>query len=280
MNNMIFFCIKYFINTKDIGEKCRAASALGRAKDPAALLVLVDIVNDDKAEDIVRESAREALEQMKQHYRKFRNVIDELLLAIERKDQQKLVEILISSFEKDGKRYLQSAYVIGHELMGLGQYEAAREWLLKAQIRNKKESIYQDQINDSISKCNDYLFAEGDELYKEGDYYAAKEHYTMAATRLKDEDKKRYAAHLRLACVYCKIGDYVDADQSLLQALQHHHETDNSLALIRLLQNVLTNNRKVKIENSEKSKIDKCVAQIMDKVTTEGPEKGGKIEVP
>lgn len=268
INNMMFFCIKYFINSTDTHEKCSAARALGRAKDPAALLLLVDVVNDENVEDGVHKCAADALGQMRRNYRNYRSVIDELLNAVEARDKKKIIDIVVANFEQGEERYLQSAYLIGNEYMALGQYGEAREWFFKARFRNNRESIYQEQIEEAIDQCNNQLFIEGDQLFKEGEYHAAKEHYTLAATRLGEEGQRRFAAHLRLACVYCKIGDYVDADQSLLQALRHHHDTDTSLRLIKFLQDVLNKNQRLQTDDtSAKRKIDERVTEVMARVT-------------
>lgn len=271
IDNMMSFCVKYFFDTTDKAEKCKAASALGKTKNIGALLVLVDVVNDEKIEKSVREAAEKALAVMSSRYTIYRNAINELISGIKYKDHQKVIDILISNFEKDGGSYAQSAYVIGREFIRLKQYDVGREWLHKAQIRNQKFDMYGSQITLDINKCNEHLFANGDARFKEGDYYGARELYTLASTGIEEEDKKHFAAYLRLACVYCKVGDYVDADQAILQALQHRHKTDLSLRLNKLIAKILDiryGNPNAEAETVDiKKEIDRCIKGIMDELS-------------
>jgi tetratricopeptide (TPR) repeat protein len=267
IDNMMSFCIKYFYDTEDEAEKCKAASALGKTKNTGALLVLIDVINDEKTEPTVRAAAEKALGEMGQKNRRYTIIIAELISAIRNNDHQKVIDILISNFEQSGKKYSQSAYVIGREFIRLNQYDVGRKWFRKAKIRNKKFNLYGSQIELDIRKCNEYLFAKGDSRFKEGDYYSARELYTLASTRIGEKEKMYFSAYLRLACVYCKIGDYVDADQSTLQALQHHHRTDLALILNKLIVKMLnkkkqTPNREAEIDNVKKE-IDRCIAVIM-----------------
>ena len=49
IGNMMTFCIKYLVETRNEAQKCEAAQALGQVKDPGALLILVDLINDESA---------------------------------------------------------------------------------------------------------------------------------------------------------------------------------------------------------------------------------------
>jgi tetratricopeptide (TPR) repeat protein len=231
ISNMMPFCIKYLVETRNESEKCEAAKALRHVKDPGALLILVDVINDEGAEESLRRTACEALREMSQVYRKYKNVIDNLLSAVEEKDHQKSIDILISNFENREKKYVQSAYVIGRTLMRLKRYADARDWLQKAKSRNNITVVYVHQISELIDTCSEKLFSEGDLLFKSGDYFDALERYALASHGLGYGEKRRFTSHLRLACVYCKLNNYEDAYQETLHALHDHHETDSSLRL-------------------------------------------------
>lgn len=270
INHMMSFCIKFLIDTQNEAERCEAAKALGGAKDPGALLVLVDVINDEKAEDTVREAAQAALKEMGLKYRKYKKVIKDLLSAVQDKDHQKVIDILTSTFERDKKKYVQTAYVIGREYIRLGNHADAREWLHVAAFRNRSTPTYGNQIRKLADICDERLFAEGDRLFNAGYFHDAKAHYAVASQGLGDEEKKRFASYLRQASVYCKLEDYEDADQALLQALQHHHETDMTLTLNKLLQKLLDQSAGTKLTEQEReqldTEIDECVSDIMTKL--------------
>ncbi len=269
--HMMSFCIKYLIDTQDETERCNAATALGDANEPGALLVLLDATSDENAEDSVREAAAAALSVMGQKYRKFRKVIKNLTSAVEDADHQKIIDILSSNFEGKGKKYVQTAYVISREYMRLGNYTDAREWIRVAAFRNRKNHTYGKQIRKLADTCNERLFGEGDRLFNTGYYHDAKAQYAVASHGLGDAEKKRFASYLREACVYCKLEDYQDADQALLQALQHHHETDSTLTLNKLLQKLLDQSESARLTEQEReqlnAQIDECVSDIMRKLT-------------
>jgi tetratricopeptide (TPR) repeat protein len=235
IGNMMTFCIKYLVETRNEAQKCEAAQALGEVKDPGALLILVDVINDESAEENLRKTAGDALRNLSGVYSRYEQVIDDLLSAQERKDHRKSIDILISNFENRNKKYVQSAYVIGREFMRLKEYAEAREWLQRAKSRNEKSVVYVNQISERIRLCNEKLFSHGDVLFKVGDYYDALERYALASHDLSPEEKQRFASHLRLAAVYCKLKRYDDAYQETLHALHDHHETDYSLRLNGLL---------------------------------------------
>jgi tetratricopeptide (TPR) repeat protein len=271
INHMMSFCIKFLIDTQDEAERREAAKALGGTTDPGALLVLVDVINDDQAEESVREAALAALQKMSLKYRKYRKTIDDLIAATQAQDHQQVIDILTSEFERNSNKYVQTPYVIGREFMRLGNHEDAREWLHVAEYRNRKTPTYGYQIKALVDVCNEHLFSEGDRLFKARFYHDAKAQYAVASHSLGDEEKKRFAAYLREACVYSMLNDYIDADQALLQALQHHHETDKTLALNKLIQKVLEQSRDPAVSEHEleqlKTEIDECVSDIMKRLT-------------
>ena len=275
INHMMFFCIRYLIDSQNQAERYKAAKALGRAKEPGALLILLDVVIDEQGDEEVRDCAATALMEMGQKYRKYRKVIKDLTSALEDTDHQKIIDVLISSFEGEGKKYVQTAYVIGREYMRLGNFADAREWLHVAAFRNRKTPTYGNQIKELAYMCNRQLFAEGDRSFKAGCYHDAKAHYAVASHNLEDEEKKRFSSYLRQACAYCKLEDYQDAAQALLQALQHHHETDLTLTLNKLLQKILDQGEEARLTEREReqldTEIDECVSGIMKKLTISAP---------
>lgn len=277
IDNMMPFCIKYLVETSNEAEKCEAAKALGQVKDPGAILILVDVINDEGAEEGLHKTAGEALRTLSKIYRKYEDIINDLLSAVEETDHQKTIDILISNFEHRQKLYVQSPYVIGREFMRLKKYAEAREWLQKAKIRNNKTVVYIHQISELIDICNEKLFTEGDVLFQVGDYYNALERYALASHDLRFMEKQRFVSHLRLACVYSKLTHYEDAYQETLHALHDHHETDTSLRLNKLLKNQLDEiNRTPKQEGKRKTtldQIDKYVTDVMTRLTARHPIK-------
>ncbi|MEN8130753.1 MAG: HEAT repeat domain-containing protein [Pseudomonadota bacterium] len=265
INNMMIFCIKYLMESVNEAQKVEAARALGQVKDPAALLILVDIINDESAEENLRMTADGALRELSKIYRKYKDVIDELVLAEEKKDHQKTINILISNFEKQKMLYVQSAFVIGREFMRLKKYADAREWLQKAKIRNKKTVVYVHQISELIDICNEKLIFEGDVLFQLGDYYKALERYALASHDLRYSEKQRFVSHLRLACVYCKLSHYNDAFQETLHALHDRHETDVSLKLNNLLKSQQIDEKSTKILDDIDSYVTDVMARLSDK---------------
>ena len=137
ISNMTYFCIDFLINTRNETERYRAAKELGQVKNPGALLVLIDVINNEFAEESIRKAAGDALLEMSQKDRRFKKVIRELLAATEDKDHERIVELLKTHFEHEEKTYVQSAYVIGRELIRLKEYADAREWLHIAEVRNR-----------------------------------------------------------------------------------------------------------------------------------------------
>jgi len=275
IDSMMPFCIKYLVETRNGAEKCAAAKSLGQVKDPGALLILVDVINDEGAEESLRKTAGEALRSLSKIYRKYETIINDLLSAVEERNHQKSIDILISNFEHQRKLYVQSPYVIGREFMRLKKYAEAREWLQKAKIRNNKTVVYVHQISELIDTCNEKLFTEGDVLFQVGDYYNALERYALASHDLRFTEKQRFVSHLRLACVYSKLTHYEDAYQETLHALHDHHETDTSLRLNKLLKNHLDEITGTPKEKEKRKKIldqiDKYVTDVMIRLTARHP---------
>jgi tetratricopeptide (TPR) repeat protein len=272
INSMMFFCIDFLINTRNKTERYRAAKLLGQAKSPEALLVLIDVINDESAEEDIRQAARDALLDMSENYRRFEKVIGGLLAATEVNDHERVVELLKTHFEHGQKKYVQSAHLIGRELVRLKNYADAREWLHIAEVRNRKFPMYVDQIRDLIDKCNQHLFAEGDEAFKAGDFHRANERFALAAHGMSTEVSNQFAHYLRAACVYCKLEEYENASQALLQALDHQQETDTVLELNELVNKRLSpvsGNAQAKEEHQRLSKkLDRFVDQTMDSLST------------
>ena len=272
IGNMMPFCIKYLVETRNEAEKCEAAKALGSVRDPGALLILVDVINDEGAEENLREAAREALRELSKIYRNYKKIIDSLLSAVDEKDHAKSIDILISNFEDQEKKYVQSAYVIGREFMRLDRYADAREWLQKAKNRNKITRVYVDQISGLIDACNENLFSEGDVLFEAGDYYYALERYALASHDLGFPEKQRFASHLRLACVYCELTRYEDAYQETLHALHDDHETDASLQLNDMLKKhrgeIAGTSEPEESRKKLLGDIDEYVTDVMSRLTT------------
>lgn len=268
INEMMSFCMRYLIDFNRVTEGREAAAALGRARDPQALLVLLDVANDEEAADIVRKAAGDALNEMAGRYRKYKKVIDEIKSASEQRDHPRLIEILTRNFEKGEKKYVQAAYVVGREYMREGHYADAKEWLHIAELRNRKSSLYGNEIRKRIAECNARLYAKGDMLFEAGKFYEARERYSAASHDLSEEESKRYSAFLRLACVYCKLGDYVNADQSVLLALKHGQGTDMSLSLNKLLQGLLEHDTEKPAEERQRvaGRLDNLVTEIMEKL--------------
>jgi len=272
MSSMMYFCIDFLINTRNKTERYRAAKLLGQAKNPGALLVLVDVINDESADEGIRDAARDALLDMSENYRKFEKVIGGLLAATEANDHERIVDLLKTHFEHDQRKYVQSAYVIGRELFRLEKYADAREWLHIADVRNKKFPMYVDQIKNLTDRCIQHLFAEGETAYEAGDFHLANERFALAAHGLSAAVSKRFAHYLRAACVYCKLEEYENANQALLQALDHQQETDTVLELNKLVSKRLNlggGNAQANEEYQNLSKeLDRFVDQTMDRLST------------
>ena len=109
--------------------------------------------------------------------------------------------------------------------------------------------------------------------FKAGDFHLANERFALAAHGVSTEVSNHYSYYLRAACVYCKLEDYENARQALLQALHHQQETDTSLELNQLVNKVLdllkeSPQAKQKLEDVRKQ-LDRFVNQIMDSLSTQ-----------
>ena len=236
INNMMPFCIKHLVENSSEVAKAHSARALGNIKDPRALLILVGVINDEKVTSHLQQTANEALQTMATKYPKYEKLIPDLLKASKEGNHTKTLILLMVNFENQNREYVQSAYVIGREYMRLRKYVDARLWLQRAKLRNEKHVVYDHQILSIIAACNEKLFAEGDSLFNDGEYRQALERFALASHDLYEKQKERFASHLRLACVYCKLNRYQEAFQEMLHAIADHHETDStSLELKRLL---------------------------------------------
>jgi tetratricopeptide (TPR) repeat protein len=270
LNNMVFFCIKYLIESKHTQEKIDAAKALGHAKDPAALLVLIDVSNDNELQNKeVRHAAIDALYEMSSHYKKYKKLILELLKASENKEYQKIIDLIIKYFELNNeKKYVQCAYIIAREYIKLEQYEEARVWLHKAEFRNRHTIVYLDEIEKLIKFCNYQLLLKGDSLYHSQQYFEALEYYSLASRELSENEKQDYHVYLCIACVYCKLERYNDALEANMIAMQYNEGIEQEvLDLEQLLRNITKNilnkdsQSQKQIKNIEE--LDKLIVQIM-----------------
>jgi tetratricopeptide (TPR) repeat protein len=237
--DMMRFCMKFLLHSENEAERCASARSLGRTNDPGAILILVDVMWDEEEAEPVRKAAGEALHEMSGRLRKHDTIISSLESALEKRNYQGIIDILIENFERGKTKYVQSAYLIGRQDMRLDHFFDAREWLTKAEARNQKFNLYGTRIKRWIHECNARLLNEADDSFKAGDYQQAKEHYAALDHGLSDADKQRCAVYLRSACVYCKLKDYPNADQSVLAALRYNHDPELALTLPPLLQQVL-----------------------------------------
>jgi len=280
IHDMMLFCMKYLVHSKDEAERCHSAKALRRVRDPGALLVLVDVIWDEEEPEVVREAASEALHEMSVNFRKYGKVITELEVAAEKRDLHRMIEILTTNFEQGEKRYVQSAYIIGRHYMRLERYLDAREWLTTAEFRNRKFNLYGNRIRHWIQVCNTRLLEEADDSFMTANFQQARERYAALDHGLSDADRQHYAVYLRSACVYCKLNDYRDADLALLQALEHNHETDLALTLVPLLREILSSGDN-EVEGGNKLKkiksdIDERSSLIMSALSEKAFEKAAE----
>ena len=267
-DKMMIYWMKHLIHPATPGEKRLAIEELRRVKDPGAFLALIDVAMDPEEDEKVRQTAAEAVHGINTLYPGRGDRVTEIEAAIETDDPRGIIEALTASFEARGRTYAQSAFAIGHQYMRLGQYADARKWLQKARPRDEKLMLYGNRVDRLIQACNDRLLAEGDALYAAGNYHGAREHYALLSNGLDDQQKRRFAAFLRSACVYCKLKDYRDAGEAVLLALHFGQETDKSLILIDLLQKLPGRNDKAasakEVPETIRKAIDKCVAGVMD----------------
>ncbi len=239
IGEMALFGMRYLLDFERVAEGAKAAKELGRSGDPEAFLVLLDVFQDEAAPDPVRGAAGEALADMSRRSRKLAKVIEKAKSASEKGDHNELIRILTDNFEREGTGYVQSAYLIGRAYLRLDHLADAKEWFRVAERRNRKAALYGGRIRTLIDESNRRLFAIADEQFASGDYQTARERYAAASHGLSGDESRRNSAFVRLACAYCMLGDYRDAEQALLQALQHGQNTDSALALSQLLQQLL-----------------------------------------
>ncbi len=160
IHEMMFFSLKYLVNSQDQEARCASAKTLGQTNDVGALLVLFDVTLDEDETEVVRKSASEALHEMSDHFHKQKEAITKLVSQAERKDYPSIIEILISNFEQGKTECVQSAFIIGRCHMRLSLYAEALEWLSKAESRNQKFDLYGNRIRNRIKICKTRLMEE------------------------------------------------------------------------------------------------------------------------
>lgn len=239
LGEMTHFCLKYLVQSEDEAERCKMAKALGGANDAGALLVLFDVALDEEEAETVRTAAFEALHEMGENNRKFKDAVAEFEDAAEHRNFPNIIGVLVANFEHGQDSYPQSAYVIARQYLRLELYADAWEWLDKADIRNQRTNLYGNQIRQLINLCTTHQLEEADDSYQTAHYLRAKEQYAILDRGLDDAEMRRSSMYLRSACVFVKLKDYRNADQSLLLALAKHHSTELSLTLAPLLQEIL-----------------------------------------
>jgi tetratricopeptide (TPR) repeat protein len=198
-----------------------------------------------------------------------------LISASERREDARLIDVLTSNFEQKQKRNVQSAFVIARVFMRQGHYADAKEWFRVAEGRNRLTPFYGNQIRQLIIECEQQLFAKGDDLFRAGEFLQARERYSTASHGLSDEENRRYSSFLRLACAYCRLGDYVDADEAVLQALKNNQDMDLSLTLSKLLQQILHHKRWRQGPQRTRltEQIDQLANEIMEGLYLDGVKK-------
>jgi tetratricopeptide (TPR) repeat protein len=273
LHDMVVFCMKYLSHSEDEAERAQSARALGRAKDPGALLTLANLTWDEEEPEAVRKAASDALHEMSRHFRAYAKLIPDLEAAAEQRDFPRIIELITANFEQANRKYVQSSYIIGRHYMHLGRYTDARDWLGKAEFRNRKFNLYGNRIRRWIQECDNRLLEEADEMFKAADYQGAREHYAVLGHGLSDADRGRWAIHLRSACVYCKLRDYRNAYQALLQALDHQQAPDLVLTLSPLLQEILGQGDKTGAPSKEQAEraVDERASAIMEVLFAQKP---------
>jgi len=257
VNHLTFFCISHLILSSSQEEKCEAARALAQTKSPIALLVLIGIINDKEwVDEAVRKIAFDSLKIMAERFKRHKKLLNLIIPAIENKQHDVIIDLLIERFEKTGKKkYVQCAYVIGREYIYLEQYDEAKLWLERAEVRRNDTFYCTNEIDDLIELCNVKLYQQCDAIYQKEEYFQALECYSLTTQSLNEDQKHRFRSHLRIACTYCKLQRYSDAKQALLYALQYHEKTDYALKLNDLLNELPEIKTEQSFNSIEKSKL-------------------------
>jgi tetratricopeptide (TPR) repeat protein len=232
---MMLFCMKYLVHSSTDADRADSARALGRARDPGALLTLANLTWNEEEPPIVRQAAGEALDEMARRVGKYARLIPELKSAADQKDFRRIIELITANFEQGAHKHVQSAYILGRHCMRLARYADARDWFERAESRNRKFNLYGNRIRRRIVECNALLLDEADSMFETADYQGARQHYAALSRGLSAADRRQWAVYLRSACVYCKLLDYRDADAALQQAIEHQQQTDLALTLKPLL---------------------------------------------
>jgi len=276
LHDMMLFCMKYLVHLEDDAERAHSARALGRAKDPGALLTLANLTWDEEEPEAVRKAASEALREMSRRFRAYATLIPDLEAAAEQRDFLRVIDLITVNFEQTNRKHVQSAYIIGRHYMRLERYADARDWLEKAEFRNRKFNLYGNRIRRWIQECNTRLLKEADAMFNAADYQGAREHYAVLSHGLSEADRRPWAIYLRSACVYCKLRHYRDADQALIQALDHQQAPDLVLTLSPLLQEILGRGDKGSALSQEQAEqieraIDERASAIMEVLFAQQP---------
>lgn len=269
IRSMMSFSIKYLTESIDEGEKIEAARALGDTHDPNALLILIDILCNEEVGEELRTAAVKSLQEMSREYHQYTGVIDDCIKAVEERNHQRLIDLLIENFEQQKRKYAHSAFLLGRQYMRIGQYADARIWLQYAKVRNKTALIRISQISPLIAACNQQLFDEGDRLFKTGEYRDALERYALASHNLALEEKRRHWTHIRLASIYCKLKHYEDAYQETLLALEDNHKTDTSLNLNKMLHEMRSETGDTDEAQARRDRLEAEIDDLVERVMAE-----------
>lgn len=248
IGEMTLFGMEYLFDFDRVTQGCEAARELGRAGDPGAFLVLLDVFQDESAPDPVRQAAGEALTEIGKRSSKMTDLVSKAKQAAIESDHGELIRILSEHFERGAPTYVQSAFLIGRAYLRMGHFADAKEWLKVADERNRKAALYGGRIHTLVEETNRRLFSTGDQRFAAGDYQAARERYAAASHSLSHRESTRYSAFLRLACAYSMLGDFRDATQSLIQAKQQGLVSTEAEALQQKLERLLDRQQPPTIE--------------------------------
>lgn len=282
LGEMALFGMRYLLDFERIPQGCEAARGLGRTGDPEALLVLLDVFQDEAAPGPVREAAGQGLTYIIKRSSGLRKPALAAKTASERGDQEKLIRILIENFEQNGGCYVQSAFLIGRAYLRLDRFAEAKKWLQLAEGRNRRAALYGDRIRGLVNETNRRLFAIGDRQFAAGRFQAARAQYAAGAQGLSPREAARYSVHLRLASTSCMRGDFHDAEQALSQILRQDDGNESALALIRLVHRLLDRQAPPSVEQHRKlvAQIREHATAIMCALPDFDPENGGGYTEP
>ena len=176
INHMMSFCIKFLIDTQDEAERCKAAQALGGAKDPGAS-ARIGRCDHRREGGGYRPRGRASRTSRKWacNTASTERSSSDLLSAVQDKDHQKVIDLLTSKFESRSKRNTCKPLTsLAGNTYGLGIMRTPGRWLHVAAYRNSRTPTYGNQIRELADICNEHLFAQGDRLFNAGYYHDAK----------------------------------------------------------------------------------------------------------